>query len=219
MTSDSSSREVEVEIADAGELELEGAREYVIKQRCEEILKARQQAIEALSKYHALRHEASGQSDIEELNTHVAGQVWQFAFECKRLLSQTETGKAVWEHEDLGHWSLGDPDVDAEIRRIDQYRVQGRAPTMQTPTIHLVGVREFVDLAPPVSVEVIGEVLPSGVHAPTPEKRTLTYQETPPRRILVNVFDAVDGVVSELGLAPEVQPAEDDAKVDYEEIL
>jgi len=211
--------EVEVEIADAGELELEGAREYVIKQRCEEILGARQQALDALAKYHALQQEAAGQSDIEELNTHVAGKVWQFAFESKRLLSQTEVGEIVWDREELGHWSLGQPDVDPEIREVKQYCVAGRTPTGQVPTIHLVGVKEFVDLAPPVTVEIIAEVLPSGVHAPTPEKRTLRYQETPPREILVNAFDAVDGVVSELGLAPEVQPAEDDAKVDYEEIL
>jgi hypothetical protein len=211
--------ETDTDIDDAGELELEGAREYVIKQRCEDIIEARRQALDALAKYHALRQEASTQSDIKELNTHVAGQVWQFAFESKTLLSQTGAGETVWEQEDLGRWRLGEPQVSEEIRRIDRYRVQGRAPTDQTPTLRLVGVREFVDLSPPVTVEATAEVVPSGTHSPMPETRTVTYREAPPRDILVAVFEAVDGVVSDLGLAPEVNDATDDGEFDYEDLI
>ena len=58
-----------------------------------------------------------------------------------------------------------------------------------------------------------------GQHSPTPEQRTVSYRDSPPREILVEVFDAVDGVISDLGLAPEVQPADDDAKVDYEDLI
>jgi len=202
------------------ELELEGAREFVIKERCEDILEARRKALDALSKYHSLRQEAAHHGDVEELDTHVAGLVWGFAFESKQLLSQTEAGTDVWESHDLGVWQVSEPQVDETVRNVLSYRIPNRGETRgQAPVLQLHGVAEFVDLAPPVSVQATVEVLPSGRHSPSPETRTVTYRQSPPREILVEVFDAVDGVIGELGLAPEVQPAEDDAKIDYEDLI
>jgi hypothetical protein len=206
--------------APGGDLQLADAEEYVIKQRCEAILDARQQALDLLSNYHTLRQQASNEREDGEIQSSVASTVWQFAYEAKHLLQQTDAGQQVWTDEQLGTWELSTPSVNGDVRRVREYRVKGRGTVRDgPPVIPIVGVREYVDLAPPVTVQAVAEVVPGDRRAPRPETRTVAEQQSPPREILVTVFDAVDGVVSDLGLAPEVKPAREEAAFDYEDLL
>lgn len=201
------------------QLRLAGAEEFVIKQRCEDILEARRQALNALAQAPAVM--AESREERRQLRTELSGRVWQYAYESKQLLSQTDAGEEVWEDTEIGTWRIPTPPGPRDVQNVYGYEVGGIQPTLENgqATLTLHGIAEFVDLSPPVRVKADIDVLESGVHRPSPERDVISYAAAPPRSISVSAFELVDEVVSDLGMTPEVDAAEGRVEASYEDIL
>lgn len=203
-------------------LRVDDHRDLITRQRIEDILRAREDARDALAEVEMLEAQAGGGGARQTADKHLYGQLWALATQLETLLRETELGREYWTGAGVGTFALPQPDadhhsdyrVDAPDRLVEREDTtcEGRRCDLcadgqrsSPPALTIGGVRDFVALGG--AIEVSWRESSAGQSPRLTSRRTerVTPREVaPPRGLSRQLFRALDEFCEEIGLGLDV---------------
>lgn len=205
----------------------DGVDEFIDKARVRSLFQARDEAADAVRRARIREHELGKTRPADEarriINESVRANVAAYVLEAEPLLKNTSTGLNYWQSYEVGPIRLprrcpANVEWEGRPSRTVHDVPDGLLDEGRT-TIAVPGIRHFVRLPSPLTVEWSGLVQSAGLNRGTGAEQK-TVDVAMPRRVSEDVFRAINKLLADLGIGLDAEAIEDgEASYDYSDLL